>query len=115
MRGKEVDTANVDNLSRPVASRVDEVRMVVADRVSWSLGLGAFVKVQTAYPCLFFPVTAHHGSGIDEADPVICWWQLRGSSQVVPVIKNLLPMQETDAGSIPGLERSPGGEHGNPI
>ena len=72
MRGKEVDTANVDNLSRPVASRVDEVRMVVADRVSWSLGLGAFVKVQTAYPCLFFPVTAHHGSGIDEADPVIC-------------------------------------------
>ena len=52
MRGKEVDTANVDNLSRPVASRVDEVRMVVADRVSWSLGLGAFVKVQTEKPTL---------------------------------------------------------------
>ena len=41
MRGKEVDTANIDNLSRRVASRVDEMRMVVADRVSWSLGLGA--------------------------------------------------------------------------
>ena len=73
MRGKEVDTANIDNLSRRVASRVDEMRMVVADRVSWSLGLGTFVRNtdRKAYPCLFFPVTAHHGSGIDEADRVL--------------------------------------------
>ena len=29
------------------------------------------------------------------------------------MVKNLLPMQETD--SIPGLGRSPGGGHGNPL
>ena len=34
MRGKEVDTANMDSLSRHVARRVDEVRILVADRVS---------------------------------------------------------------------------------
>ena len=34
MRGKEVDTGNMDSLSRHVARRVDEVRILVADRVS---------------------------------------------------------------------------------
>ena len=34
MRGKEVDTANLDSLSGHVARRVDEVRILVADRVS---------------------------------------------------------------------------------
>lgn len=33
MRGKEVDTANMDSLSRHVARRVDEVRILVADSV----------------------------------------------------------------------------------
>ena len=37
MRGKEVDTANIDNLSRRVASRVDEMRMVVAKMLEWEL------------------------------------------------------------------------------
>ena len=37
------------------------------------------------------------------------------TSRVVLVVKNLLPNAEDikDAGSIPGLRRSPGGEHGN--
>ena len=34
MRGKEVDTGNMDSLSGHVARRVDEVRILVADRVS---------------------------------------------------------------------------------
>ena len=31
------------------------------------------------------------------------------------MVKNRLPIQERNAGLIPGPERSPGGEHGKPI
>ena len=39
------------------------------------------------------------------------------ASQVAQVVKNLLADagDVRDAGSIPGLERSPGGGHGNPL
>ena len=39
------------------------------------------------------------------------------ASQVVPVVKNLPANARDvrDAGSIPGLKRSPGGGHGNPL
>ena len=39
------------------------------------------------------------------------------ASQVAPVVKNLPANAEDvrDAGSIPGLGRSPGGGHGNPL
>ena len=43
--------------------------------------------------------------------------ELRGASQVALVVKNL-PANVgdiKDMGSIPGLERSPGGGHGNPF
>ena len=43
--------------------------------------------------------------------------ELRGASQVALVVKNL-PANVgdiKDVGSIPGLERSPGGGHGNPF
>ena len=36
------------------------------------------------------------------------------ASQVVLMVKNP-PANAEDAGSIPGLGRSPGGEHGNPF
>ena len=36
------------------------------------------------------------------------------ASQVALVVKNL-PASAGDPGSIPGLERSPGGGHGNPL
>ena len=36
------------------------------------------------------------------------------ASQVVLVVKNL-PTSAGDVGSIPGLRRSPGGRHGNPV
>jgi len=42
---------------------------------------------------------------------------LRGASQVVPVVKNQ-PANAgdiRDVGLIPGLGRSSGGEHGNPL
>ena len=41
----------------------------------------------------------------------------RWASQVVPVLKNPLANagDVRDAGSIPGLGRSPGGGHGNPL
>ena len=48
------------------------------------------------------------------------WWglpRLEGASQVVLVLKNL-PVNTgdlRDEGSIPGLGRSPGGGHGNPL
>ena len=47
----------------------------------------------------------------------IPWWSSgKGASQVVLVVKNLLPMQETwDTGSVPGSERSPGRGHGSPL
>lgn len=35
MRGKELDTANTDNLSRCMARRVDKVRMMVTRKVFW--------------------------------------------------------------------------------
>ena len=40
-----------------------------------------------------------------------------GASQVVLVVKDLPARagDERDAGSIPGLGRSPGGGHGNPL
>ena len=40
-----------------------------------------------------------------------------GDSQVVLVVKNLTANAGDirDGGSIPGLERSPGGGHGNPL
>ena len=40
-----------------------------------------------------------------------------GASQVVLVVKNLTASAGDirDGGSIPGLERSPGGGHGNPL
>ena len=39
-----------------------------------------------------------------------------GPFQVVPGVKNRLLVQETsDAGSIPGSGRSPGGGYGNPL
>ena len=43
-------------------------------------------------------------------------WTYIRSSQVVPVVKNLLAsaVDVRDVGSIPGLRRSPGGGHGNP-
>lgn len=73
MRGKEVDAANTVSLSRCVARWVDEARMVVADRVSRGLSLGAFVRSanREAHPRLLFPVAAHLGSGINEADPIL--------------------------------------------
>ena len=37
-----------------------------------------------------------------------------GASQVVLVVKNS-PSNAGDAGSVPGLGRSPGGGHGNPL
>ena len=50
------------------------------------------------------------------------WWTLitlyytLWASEVVLVVKNLHPVQETgDVGSIPGLGRSPGEGHGNPL
>ena len=50
------------------------------------------------------------------------WWTLitlyytLWASEVVLVVKNLHPLQETgDVGSIPGLGRSPGEGHGNPL
>ena len=43
--------------------------------------------------------------------------ELRGASQVALVVKNLLANvgDIKDVDSIPGLERSPGGGHGNPF
>ena len=43
--------------------------------------------------------------------------ELRGASQVALVVKNLLANvgDTKDVDSIPGLERSPGGGHGNPF
>ena len=40
-----------------------------------------------------------------------------GVSQVVLLVKNPLANAEnlTDSGSVPGLRRSPGGRHGNPL
>ena len=41
----------------------------------------------------------------------------KGASQVAPVVKNL-PIRARDIrdmGSVPGLGRSPGGGHGNPL
>ena len=42
---------------------------------------------------------------------------INGASKVVLVVKNLPANAEDirDTGSIPGLERSPGGGHGNPL
>ena len=42
-------------------------------------------------------------------------YECLGASQVVLVIKNLLAGDARDLGSIPGLEISPGGRHGNPL
>ena len=41
----------------------------------------------------------------------------RGAPQVVPVVKNphVNAGGDKDWGSIPGLRRSPGGGHGNPL
>ena len=46
----------------------------------------------------------------------LLWFSLHipGGSQVAPAVKNL-PSNAGDAGSIPGLGRSPGGGHDNPL
>ena len=38
-----------------------------------------------------------------------------GASQLTPVVKSLPSREAGDAGSVPGLERSPGGGHDNPL
>ena len=45
------------------------------------------------------------------------WTELKGSSQVVQMVKNTpaIAGDIKDAASIPGLGRSPGGGHGNPL
>ena len=43
-----------------------------------------------------------------------CLARFPGASQVALMVKNP-PANAGDVGSIPGLERSPGGEHGNPL
>ena len=51
VRGKELDTANTDNLSRCVARRVDEVRVTVTRKVFW---VWVWDQVQTekpTFPC----------------------------------------------------------------
>ena len=42
------------------------------------------------------------------------WFQGDLKTQVVVVVKNL-PVNAGDAGSVPGLGRSPRGGHGNPL
>lgn len=56
MRGKEVDTANMNSSSRCVARGTDEARMVVAGGDFGGLGLGAFVRNADGetYPHLLF-------------------------------------------------------------
>lgn len=70
VRGKELDTANTDNLSRCVARRVDEVRVTVTRKVFW---VWVWDQVQTEKPTfpLLFPVTAHIDAGIEEVEILV--------------------------------------------
>ena len=67
--------------------------------------------------CKSLCIVCKKGRGRLESWKQVRAWRLLGASQMVLVVKN--PPTNAgdirDRGSVPGSERSPGGEHGNPL
>ena len=119
MRRQDVGLqTHLDQLDRQISALQLDVRRGPGEAADSDSRPSSGTAGRRAHRCPGPRVSTHHGR-IRILSMLVfkCDWEERGASQRALVVKNppANAGDTRDAGSIPGLGRSPGGGHGNPL